>query len=153
MVTKNIASKILNSMYMRLHWLWCRATQGQFRHFWRARSTNLGNYVTKPHAAIHYRKSQPNYLTPKIQLDLLRKKTRKKEAELRNKTSAMVCSTCQLVLISHWDYGVIRTHLLWSDWDSTKVPSIYKYYYTCYHQSWQARCKLDLINNLTSIKC
>ena len=41
-VTNNIANKRLKSMDMRLHWLICRATQGQFLHYWRSGTTNLG---------------------------------------------------------------------------------------------------------------
>ena len=76
---------------MRLHWIRCRAAQGKFRHYWRAGDTNLGNYVTNNHAAINNRTVQPTYLTPKKQLELLRKKNRIKENELRNKTAARVC--------------------------------------------------------------
>ena len=78
-------------MDMILHWLLFRATQGQFRNYWRSGSTNFRDYVTKHHAAIHHGSVRPNYLTPKIQLDLLRKKNRIKEADLRNVTAARVC--------------------------------------------------------------
>ena len=49
-VTNNIASKRLKSMDMQIHWLRCRALQGQFRHYWRPGPTNLVKYVTKHHA-------------------------------------------------------------------------------------------------------
>ena len=71
-VTSNIASKRLKSMNMKLHWLRCRAIQEQFRHYWQAGPTNLGDYVTKHHAAIHHHTLHGTYLTPKQQLDLLR---------------------------------------------------------------------------------
>ena len=32
-VTNNIAGKHLKSMDMKLHWLWCRISQKQFRHY------------------------------------------------------------------------------------------------------------------------
>ena len=70
-VTNNIASKRLKSMDMRIHWLRCRALQGQFRHYWRPGLTNLGDYVTKHHAEIHHRTVRPTFLTPKLHLDQL----------------------------------------------------------------------------------
>ena len=78
-VTNIKASKRLKSMGTRLHWLLCRAMQAQFQHYWRSGSTNLGYYVTKHHAAIHQQTVQPTYLTPKNLLNLLSKKTIKKE--------------------------------------------------------------------------
>ena len=39
-VQNNLATKRLKSMDMKLHWLRCRAAQRQFRHYWRAGSTN-----------------------------------------------------------------------------------------------------------------
>ena len=73
-VTNNVSSKRLKYMVMRLHWLRCRATQGQFRHFWKPGANNLGNYPSKHHAAIHHRTIRPTLLTAKYQLDLLRKR-------------------------------------------------------------------------------
>ena len=73
-VTNNIASKRLKSMDMRLHWLRYRATQGQFRHFWKPGATNLGDNPSKHHAAIHHRTIRPTFLAAKSQLDLLRKR-------------------------------------------------------------------------------
>ena len=52
-VTNNLARKRLKSMDMRLYWLQCRVMQGKFRHYWRSGATNLGDYVTRHHAAIH----------------------------------------------------------------------------------------------------
>ena len=77
-VTNNIARKRLKLVDMRLHWIRCRATQGQFRHYWISGATNLGDCVTKNHAEIHHRTVRPIYLTPKIQLDLLRGKNQDK---------------------------------------------------------------------------
>ena len=70
--TNNISSKNLNSMDMHFHWIRCRATQGQFQHYWREGATNLRYYVTKHHVEIHHQTVRPIYLTPKIQSDLLR---------------------------------------------------------------------------------
>ena len=64
-VNKNIASKRLKSMDMKLHWLRCRIAQKQFRRYWRPGPTNLGDYVTKHHAPIHHRAVRWMYLTPK----------------------------------------------------------------------------------------
>ena len=71
-VTNNITRKRLKSMYMRFHWLQCRAMQGQFRHFWKPGTKNLGNYVTKHHVAIHHRTIHPTFLNPKSHLEALR---------------------------------------------------------------------------------
>ena len=73
-VTNNIASKQLKSMDTRIHWLRCRALQGQFRHYWQPGPTNLGDCVTKHHASIHHRAVHPTFLTPKLHLDKLRKR-------------------------------------------------------------------------------
>ena len=69
-VTNNIASKRLNSMDMKLHWLRCIISQKQFCHYWQSGPNNLGNYVTKHHAAIHHKAIRGTYLTPKHKLEL-----------------------------------------------------------------------------------
>eukprot|EP00804_Cyclotella_cryptica_P028817 CCRYP_020144-RA/>CCRYP_020144-RA protein AED:0.36 eAED:0.36 QI:0/-1/0/1/-1/0/1/0/101 len=51
-------------MDMRYHRLCCRSTQQQFCIYWRAGSTNLGDYATKHHPAIHHQTMSPIYLTP-----------------------------------------------------------------------------------------
>ena len=71
-VTNNISSKRLKSMDMRLHWIRCRSTQGNFLHYWRLGATNLGDYVTNHHDEIHHCTVRPIYLTPKSQLEMLR---------------------------------------------------------------------------------
>ena len=58
-VSNNIASKNLKSMDMRLHWLRCRANQGQFRHYWAPGPTNKADYPTKHFAASHHRTIRP----------------------------------------------------------------------------------------------
>ena len=45
-VNKNVMKK-LKSMDMKYHWLRCRISQMQFKHYWAAGSTNLGDYFTK----------------------------------------------------------------------------------------------------------
>ncbi|KAL3781993.1 hypothetical protein HJC23_013821 [Cyclotella cryptica] len=63
-VTNTIQPKRTKAMDMRYHWLCCRTTQQQFRIYWRAGTTNLGDYVTKHHPAIHHQAMRPIYLTP-----------------------------------------------------------------------------------------
>ena len=75
-VKDNIASKRLKSMDMRLHWLFCRATQAQFRHYWRPGPSNKADYVTKHHAPVHHSAVLPTYLTPKRHLDILRRRAK-----------------------------------------------------------------------------
>ena len=76
-VVNNNVLKKLKAMDMRFHWLRCRKEQKQFRTYWRAGITNLGDYVTKHHPAIHHRTVRSSYLTPKIKLDALRARTQK----------------------------------------------------------------------------
>ena len=73
-VNKNIASKRLKPMDMKLHWIRCRIAQRQFRHYWQPGPTNLGDYVTKHHAPIHHWAVRGTYFTPKSKLDLLRRR-------------------------------------------------------------------------------
>ena len=72
-VNNNIVSKRLKLMDMIINWLRCRISQEQFRHYWKPGPTNLGDYSTKHHTAIHDRTMIPMYLTSKKYLDLLRK--------------------------------------------------------------------------------
>eukprot|EP00804_Cyclotella_cryptica_P009390 CCRYP_018073-RA/>CCRYP_018073-RA protein AED:0.48 eAED:0.48 QI:0/-1/0/1/-1/0/1/0/58 len=58
-------------MDMRFHWLRCRENQKQFCTYWRAGTTNLADYVTKHHPAIHHQAVRHIYLmTPTKLLDL-----------------------------------------------------------------------------------
>ena len=70
-VNKNIVSKRLNSMDMRINWMQCRIAQEQFHHYWKPGPTNLGDYSKKHHAAIYHRTVRPTYLRHKKYLDLL----------------------------------------------------------------------------------
>ena len=72
-MTNNIVSKELKTMDMRIYWLRYRVLQGQFLHYCQASPTNLGNCVTKHHAAIHHCTVWQSFLTPLQRLDLLRK--------------------------------------------------------------------------------
>ena len=71
-VNNNIVSKKLKSMDLRINWLRCREAKKTFRHYWKPGPTNLGDYATKHHVAIHHHTVRPTYLTPKNYLDLLR---------------------------------------------------------------------------------
>ena len=55
--------KKLKSMDMKYHWLLCRISQDQFQHYWKAGKTNLANYVTKHHPAIHHQTTRGTFLT------------------------------------------------------------------------------------------
>jgi hypothetical protein len=57
------AMKKLKLMDMKYHWLRCRISQMQFKHYWAAGSTNLGDYFTKHHPAIHHQTTRGKYLT------------------------------------------------------------------------------------------
>ena len=71
-VTNKIHPKRTKAIYMRFHWLCCRANQCQFRTYWRAGPTNKGDYVTKHHAASHHKNVRADYLTPTNRLEQLR---------------------------------------------------------------------------------
>jgi hypothetical protein len=55
-------------MDMRFHWLRCRINQKHFRPYWRAGATNLADYVTKHHPAIHHQAVRPPFLTTDLPL-------------------------------------------------------------------------------------
>jgi hypothetical protein len=60
-VNKNVMKK-LKSMDMKYHWLRCRISQMQFKHYWAAGSTNLGDYFTKHHPTIHHQTTRGTQL-------------------------------------------------------------------------------------------
>ena len=84
-VTNNIASKQIKSMDTKLHWLRCRIAQKQFCHYWQPGPNNLGDYVTKHHAAIHHRAVRRIYLTPTSKLYLLQRR------QCKDSSAARVC--------------------------------------------------------------
>jgi hypothetical protein len=61
-VNQNIMKKLI-LMDMKYHWLQCRISQNQFRHYWDAGKSNLGNYFTKHHPAIHHQTARSTFLT------------------------------------------------------------------------------------------
>jgi hypothetical protein len=73
-VTNIIQPKRTKAMDMRFHWLRCREKQKQFRTYWRAGTTNLADYVTKHHPAIHHQAVRHIYLSTPTKLLLLRHK-------------------------------------------------------------------------------
>ena len=74
MLNNNIVIKRLKSMDTIINCLQCRIAQEQFCHYWKPGPTNLGEYSTKHHAAIHHRTLRPTYLTHKKYLGLFRKR-------------------------------------------------------------------------------
>eukprot|EP00804_Cyclotella_cryptica_P025200 CCRYP_010319-RE/>CCRYP_010319-RE protein AED:0.37 eAED:0.32 QI:0/-1/0/1/-1/0/1/0/410 len=62
-VNNTIQPKRMKAMDMRFHWLCCRINQKHFRPYWRAGATNLADYVTKHHPAIHHQAVRPLFLT------------------------------------------------------------------------------------------
>eukprot|EP00804_Cyclotella_cryptica_P020749 CCRYP_016588-RA/>CCRYP_016588-RA protein AED:0.03 eAED:0.02 QI:0/0/0/1/1/1/3/0/1217 len=73
-VTNIIQPKRTKAMDMRFHWLRCRENQKQFCTYWRAGTTNLADYVTKHHPAIHHQAVRHIYLSTPTKLLLLRHK-------------------------------------------------------------------------------
>ena len=89
-VVKNtIQPKRTKAMDMRFHWLRCRTNQKQFRTYWRAGTTNNGDYVTKHHPTIHHVSTRSTYLTSMQKLAEFRK--RAAAAIYRVKLTARVC--------------------------------------------------------------
>ena len=73
-VTNNVQSKCTKAMDMCFHWLRDRVAQKQFRIFWRHGPNNRGDHWTKHFAAPRHRSIRPEMLTPKCQLDDLRRR-------------------------------------------------------------------------------
>ena len=79
-VVNNNVMKKLKAMDMKYHWLRCRASQDQFRHYWAnwaSGKTNNGDYVTKHHAPIHHQAARSTFLTPINVLQQLRQRLTK----------------------------------------------------------------------------
>jgi len=53
-VHDTIIQRRIKMIWMRLHWLRCRAAQGQFRFYWEKGSTNLADYHTKHHPPAYH---------------------------------------------------------------------------------------------------
>ena len=74
MVTNIIQPKRTKAMDMHFHWLRCHENQKHFCTYWRAGATNLADYVTKHHPAIHHQSIRSIYLTQPTKLLNLRHK-------------------------------------------------------------------------------
>jgi hypothetical protein len=49
-----IIQRRIKMIWMRLHWLCCRAAQGQFRFYWDKGTTNMADYHTKHHPPAYH---------------------------------------------------------------------------------------------------
>eukprot|EP00804_Cyclotella_cryptica_P015615 CCRYP_003606-RB/>CCRYP_003606-RB protein AED:0.67 eAED:0.43 QI:0/-1/0/1/-1/0/1/0/166 len=62
-VNNTIQPKCTKAMDMHFHWLRCCINQKHFRPYWCAGATNLADYVTKHHPAVHHQAVRPLFLT------------------------------------------------------------------------------------------
>ena len=53
-VNDTIVQRKIKMLWMRLHWLRCRAAQGQFRFYWDRGTMNLADYHTKHHPPAYH---------------------------------------------------------------------------------------------------
>jgi hypothetical protein len=53
-VHDTIVQRQIKMIWMRLHWLRCRAAQGQFRFYWDKGTTNMADYHTKHHPPAYH---------------------------------------------------------------------------------------------------
>jgi hypothetical protein len=58
---KTIITKKMKSMDMRLWWLRCRKSQGQFRYYWGPGPTNYADYPTKAHPDVYHESMRPTH--------------------------------------------------------------------------------------------
>ena len=58
---KTIITRKMKSMDMRLWWLRCHESQGQFRYFWGPGPTNYADYPTKAHSDIYHKSMRPTH--------------------------------------------------------------------------------------------
>ena len=58
-VNKTIIQQKRKSMDLRVHWLRCRESQGQFRFYWAPGHLNWRDYSTKHHTPIYHTTHQP----------------------------------------------------------------------------------------------
>ena len=71
-VNGKVQPKRTKAMDMRFHWLRNRECQEQFRIYWAPGKMNYADYWTKHHTAKHHAKTRKEYLTPQIDLVMLR---------------------------------------------------------------------------------
>ena len=72
-VNQNVMKK-LKSMDMKYHWLRCRISQEQFRHYWKDGKSNNADYVTKHNPGIHHLATRPTFFTDISKLVELRRR-------------------------------------------------------------------------------
>ena len=72
-VNQNVMKK-LKAMDMKYHWLRCRISQEQFRHYWKDGKSNNADYVTKHHPGIHHQATRPTFFTDISKLVELRRR-------------------------------------------------------------------------------
>jgi hypothetical protein len=53
-ISDTIIQRRIKMIWMRLHWLRCRAAQGQFRFYWDRGASNLADYHTKHHPPAYH---------------------------------------------------------------------------------------------------
>ena len=58
---KTIITKKMKSMDMRLWWLRCRESQGQFHYYWAPGAHNHADYPTKAHPDIYHKSMRPTH--------------------------------------------------------------------------------------------
>ena len=63
-VNSNIQPRQTKAMDMIFHWLQDRNAQLQLQFFWRPGKSNIGDYWTKHHCAVHHIKKRNTFLTP-----------------------------------------------------------------------------------------
>ena len=77
-VNQNVMKK-LKAMDMKYHWLRCRISQEQFRHYWKSGRTNIADYPTKHHPSIHHQATRGTYFTDISKLIELRNRLRNRQ--------------------------------------------------------------------------
>jgi len=60
-VNDTIIQRRIKMLWMRLHWLRCRAAQGQFRFYWDKGTHNLADYSTKHHPPAYHLAHRPTH--------------------------------------------------------------------------------------------
>jgi hypothetical protein len=60
-IQDTIVQRRIKMIWMRLHWLCCRAAQGQFRFYWDKGSMNMADYHTKHHPPAYHLAHRPTH--------------------------------------------------------------------------------------------
>ena len=91
---------------MKFHWLRCWKNQEHSRHLWEPGTKNKGNCGTKHYAELHHQSIRPEFLTPKCQLELLRKRAERKKIRskgvLERKPDRNDCQIDQRIARQDW---------------------------------------------------